>query len=193
MKVGIAGSSSRIALEFCDLLDPEHGVMVGELAGLAVDLDRYLICTGYLAGRRMTEISRDESSLTWSRNFAEVARFCDGLFEVNDRARVVLLGSESGFAGSYDMAYAGAKAALHLYVERKQLRAAEQVLVALAPHIIWDSGMTQRRPDLEDLERRAEANRLGRWLTAREVAAEALHLLFDASPAISGQVIRLRP
>ena len=194
MKIGIAGSTSTIALEFCGLLSDQHGVFAATLAGLPLDLDRYLICTGYLAGRSLEEISPVEAAQTWHLNFLSVARFCDRVFEANRTARICVMGSESGFAGSYDMAYAGAKAALHLYVERKAL-GPEQMLVALAPHIIWDSGMTQRRGtiSLEPLEARGRENRLGRWLNAREVAVEAHHLLFGASLAMSGQVIRMRP
>jgi NAD(P)-dependent dehydrogenase (short-subunit alcohol dehydrogenase family) len=90
------------------------------------------------------------------------------------------------------MAYAGAKAALHLYVERKQLSSADQQLVAIAPTVIWDSGMTQRRPDLRELAARGEATRLGRWLKAREVAEQARQVLCGASPFLSNTIIRMR-
>ena len=193
MRVGIAGSSSTIALEFCDLLDRDHGVMVGNIASMPADLDRYLICTGYLAGRSLADITLEEAGRTWQLNFLAVAQLCERIFETNDRARVCLLGSESGFAGSYDMAYAGAKAALHLYVETKKLRTRDQMLVGLAPHVIWDSNMTMRRDDLDVLLKRGRATRRRHWLTSREVAQEALHLLFEASTALSGQIIRMRP
>ena len=192
MRVGVAGGNSTIAMEFAALLEEEHGLMVGSLASMPPDLDRYLICTGYLAGKALQELSIEEAGRTWLINFLAVAQFCDRVLDVNDRARICVMGSESGFSGSYDSAYASAKAALHHYVEHKQLTGKEQMLVGLAPHIIWDSGMTNRRDDLDELARRAEHTRLGRWLTAHEVAAEAHHLLFGASVALSGQIIRLR-
>ena len=191
--VGIAGAGSTIATEFCGLLPPEERVVARRIDQLALSYDRYLICTGYLAGKSLSDISAEQADLTWNLNFVRVARLIDDVIARNGAARICVIGSESGFSGSYDAAYAGAKAALHRYVETKRLRTDRQMLVALAPAIIWDSGMTQRRNDLGEVERRGDANRMGRWLTAEEVATEAYHLLYNASPSLSGQVIRMRP
>lgn len=191
MRIGIAGSRSTVALEFAKLMPGDCQVTIDRLVELPPDLDRYLICTGYLAGKSLSMISRFEAEQTFQRNFVEPARFCDRVFECHPSARVCLLGSESGFAGSHDMAYAGAKAALHLYVEKKRLRHAEQQLVAIAPTVIWDSGMTQRRDDLDALAARGAALRAGRWLTAAEVAKVAFHALLGATPFLSNTVIRL--
>lgn len=190
MLIGLVGASSLIAQELASQTsDP---VVEGHFDEMPLDLHRYLICCGYLAGRALSEMTDEESARTWDLNFFQPARFCDRLFAANHRARVCVIGSESGFSGSFDMAYAGAKAALHLYVETKRLLHAEQMLIALAPHIIWDTGMTQRRPDTEVLALRCGGNRLGRWLTAGEVAREAHHLLFRASASLSGTIVRMR-
>ena len=189
--IGIAGHRTTIAEEFVRLLADGTETIADRLAELPLDLDRYLICTGYLAGKSLEAISLEEARRTWEKNFMEPARFCDRLFRVNHRARVCIIGSESGCRGSYDMAYAGSKAALHLYVETKRLEHPGQQLVAIAPTIIWDSGMTQRRNDLEALEARAGATQHGRWLTAREVAAQAVQALCVATPFLSNTVIRL--
>lgn len=190
MTVGITGARSTIAQAFINMVGED--VYASTIHAMRLDLPRYLICTGFLAGKRLADQKQQTLDQTWRLNFTDVARFCDRLFDRNVGARVVVIGSESGINGSYDMAYAGAKAALHRYVETKCLDHPDQMLIALAPHVIWDSGMTQRRDDLSDLEERGKANRLGRWLTAREVAAEAVHLLYKASPSLSGQVIRMR-
>lgn len=201
MKLGVAGESSAIGLSLM-ALHVSHNLATNlserlgricPLSDMPDDMDRYLICTGYLAGKSLSEISDDKAAKTWTRNFVEVAQFCDRVFETNEAARICVMGSESAYAGSYDTAYAGAKAALHRYVETKRLHEPRQMLVALAPHIIEGTGMTDRRDDHEDLARRAQENRMGRWLAAEEVAREAHHLLFHASPSLSGQVIRMRP
>lgn len=191
MMVGVAGARSTIALAFKELV--ADSICMATILGMPLTMDRYLICTGYLAGKAMGDITADELEHTFRLNFAGIVEFCDRLFDQNERARVCVIGSESAYAGSYDSAYAGAKAALHRYVETKQLHHRDQMLVALAPHIILDANMTQARPDLEQLKVRAANNRLGRWLRAEEVALEAIHLLYDASPSLSGQVIRMRP
>lgn len=191
MSIGICGGRSAIAREF-QLAVEDEKIHKADMLSMPLGFDRYLICSGFLAGERITLITPENAVLTWQQNFIRIAALCDRIFTVNDHARIVVLGSESGFSGSHDMAYAGAKAALHLYIETKQLSHPEQMLVGLAPHIIWDSGMTQRRSDLAELEERGRATRLGRWLTAEEVAHGAHHLLYGASPALSGQVIRMR-
>lgn len=190
MMIGILGAGSTIAQEFRDFTsDP---MIEGHFDDVPRDLDKYLICTGYLAGKCLETISHEEAKKTFFLNFLEPAKFCDEVFAHNPRAKIVLIGSESGFKGSFDMAYAGAKAALHLYVETKRLNHAEQMLVAIAPHVIGDTRMTQRRGDVEALQQRAQCNRLGRWLNAREVAREAYELLYRASTALSGTIIRMR-
>lgn len=189
--IGIVGHRTTIAQEFMSLLPGEQFVHK-RLHETPTNLGRYLICMGYLAGRSLTEISNDDAWRTWFTNFLEPARFCDRVFNANPNARIVLLGSESGFEGSYDMSYAGAKAALHKYVETKKLPSPVQQLVAISPSIIRDSGMTQRRTDTDRLEARAAASRHGRFLEAREVAQLARDVLCSASPFLSNTIIRLR-
>lgn len=189
--IGIAGHHTTIAAEFVSL-QPNEQFVRERLAELPLDLGRYLICVGFLAGRSLSEINAEDAWRTWATNFLEPARFCDRLFAVNPEARVCVIGSESAFNGSYDMAYAGAKAALHLYVETKKLTGPMQQLIAISPCIIRDSGMTQRRTDLGRVEARGEATRHGRWLEAREVAMLARDLLSGSTSFLSNTVIRLR-
>lgn len=189
--IGIAGHNTTIATEFM-ALQPGETFMRERLGEMPLTFGRYLICAGFLAGRDLREISNDDAWRTWATNFLEPARFCDRLFAVNPEARVCLIGSESGEVGSYDMAYAGAKAALHLYVRTKRLTAPMQQLVAISPCIIRDSGMTERRSDVGRVEARAAASRHGRWLEAREVAALARDVLNHATPFLSNTVLRLR-
>lgn len=191
MRVGVAGAHSAIAREFCTLLPVEIEPYCDRLVEMPLDLDRYLVCTGFLSGKSLTAIPAEEATLTWRRNFIEPATFCDRLFAVNPEARVCLLGSESGFKGSFDMAYAGAKAALHLYVQTKQLEHPGQQLVAIAPTVVWDTNMTQSRKDIARTKLRGEATRHGRWLSAAEVAAQAYQALFIATRFLSNTVIRL--
>jgi NAD(P)-dependent dehydrogenase (short-subunit alcohol dehydrogenase family) len=189
--IGIAGATSTIAKDFCGLLPAGVRPHCDRLVELPTDLDRYLICTGFLAGKSISALADEEAEATFRRNFIEPARFCERVLISNPKARICLIGSESGFAGSFDMAYAGAKAALHLYVEKRQLAHPDQQLIAIAPGVIWDSHMTQSRSDLADCAARGAATRHGRWISAREVAAQAYQALFIASPFLSNTIIRL--
>lgn len=192
MSTGIAGIGSTVARAFRALIPPGEHVVTDRLNEMPRDLDRYFICAGFLAGKCIAEIGHEDAWTTWDRNFLAPARFCERVLRVNRQARICLIGSESGFHGSFDMAYAGAKAALHLYVETKRLEHPGQQLVAIAPTIIADSRMTKRRTDKKALEARAAATRHGRWLEAAEVAQLAYQALFAATPFLSNTVLRLK-
>lgn len=154
------------------------------------ECDRFLVCTGLLVGLPLRAMLPDRIAETFARNFSDVAEWCDSVLAVNPRARIVVIGSESGFSGSYDMAYAGAKAALHLYVETKKLSPNQQ-LVAVAPSIIEDAGMTMRRVDQDTLVLKKAAHPMGRFCTSREVASLAAWLLGSDGGYVSGTVIRM--
>lgn len=143
--------------------------------------DRYFICTGYLAGKKVNEHRYKGTCKSWDINYIDIASFLDRLFQVNKSAKVCVIGSYSGIKGSYDMAYAGAKAALHLYVKTKKLKYPEQNLICLAPTIIEDTNMTQNRNDLEECLERGRNTKLGRWLKAEEVARVANNLIDEVS------------
>lgn len=190
--LGITGSKSTIVGELCAMLPDGEEYEFSDCGNIRLDHDRYFLATGFLAGKSLTEISDSDFRRTFTINFFDVAELCDRIIEANDRARIVVMGSMSGFRGSHDMAYAGAKAALHLYAETKRLRTAEQFLCAVAPHIIIDSNMTQRRMDLASLKARGEATRMGRWITAREVAEVVRWALYDAPNYSSNTVFKLQ-
>ena len=67
----------------------------------------------------------------------------------------------------------------------------QQQLVAVAPSIIEDSGMTKVRTDHENLAARCQANPKGRFLKAIEVARLVRFLLYDDKGYINNTVIEM--
>lgn len=189
MTIGIFNHNSAIARALIEIITPE-GEAWSPSPPEPFTCDRYLICLGYLAGKQITAMTRREAADTFHANCADIMAICELILENNSGARICIIGSESGFAGSYDHAYAAAKAGIHQYVENRRLAHPGQQLVAIAPTVIWDSGMTQRRSDLQALAERGEARRRGRWLDAREVAALAHFVLYRDSGTLSNVVIR---
>jgi NAD(P)-dependent dehydrogenase (short-subunit alcohol dehydrogenase family) len=187
--LGIAGFKSNIAQAFLGLEPTGFQFKTARLDYLELDCDRYLICSGVLHGEPVAVMDEAALDETFKVNFSDVVKFCDVLFEVNAYAKVCVIGSESAVKGSFDMAYAGAKAALHLYVESKRLRTEHQHLVCVSPTIIEDSGMTTRRHDLSDVLLRGEKRRMKRWLQAEEVARVAHFALNER--ALSNTVIHI--
>ncbi len=190
-RVGIVGHKTSIAKAFVSLR-PSLQYKIGRTHDIPLDLDAYLICCGFLAGKTLLDITNDELDRTLGANFVKPAQLCDRILEVNDHARICVIGSESGISGSFDMAYAGAKAAMHLYIQTKQLRTPAQQLFGIAPHIIADSGMTQRRHDQDRVKAAAARHRAARHISAMEVAAVAADGLFGPSRFLSNAIIPLR-
>ncbi len=186
--LAVTGYNSRIVQELRQFLP--DGELIVRIEGDAPFSDRYLLCAGILRPKRLAEQTPDEIAEAMHVNLVRPMKLCDDIFERIDNARICILGSESGYAWSYDGAYAAAKAGLHRYVETKKLRPGQQ-LVAIAPSIIEDTGMTMARTDLENLERRRQIHPKRRFLKAAEVARLIHFLLYRDEGYLSGTVIRM--
>lgn len=185
MKYGYTGFGSTIAREIhriTQIADPEVKYAANRNPlNLPTNLDCYFLCAGVLIGKNCIDISQEEIVDTINVNMLGVIAACDRIFNGNKQAKICIIGSMSGFNGSYDMTYAAAKAGVHMYVENKKLDYATQHLVCVAPTIIENSGMTQRRKDYNDIIRRGKNRRQGRWLLAEEVAKVALFAVDNTS------------
>lgn len=188
MRTVILGANSQIAQEFNKLLSKE--TVRGHLDYVNSEEDSFLICTGYLKGWDLRDHIEHSLNSSFMVNYVKIATYCDKVFEINPRARICIIGSESGFKGSYDMAYAGAKAAMHLYIETKKLGPLQQ-LVGISPTIIGDARMTTVRKDIENLERRKQEHPKRRFLKSIEVARLAKFLLYDDEGYTTNTVIRM--
>lgn len=186
--LAVTGYNSRIVQELTPLLpEGEEVVRIGDVIPKA---ERYVFCAGLLRPKHITAQSSEEIAETMHVNCFWPLKFCENIFGLQDDARICVIGSESGFSWSYDGAYAAAKAALHCYVETKKLKPGQQ-LVCVAPSIIEDAGMTLRREDHENLERRQAESPKKRFLRAAEVAKLVHFLLYVDEGYLSGQVIRM--
>lgn len=152
-------------------------------------VDRFVLAAGVLHGKPMRAQSPDEILSCIAVNMVNVVRLCETILASNQRARICVIGSESGFKGSFDETYALAKAAVHRYVETRKV-GPQQQLVAVAPHIVIDSGMTRRRHDYAQVLEEQQAGR--RFTTAREVA-ECVRFLLLSDNVLTNLVLRMTP
>jgi NAD(P)-dependent dehydrogenase (short-subunit alcohol dehydrogenase family) len=191
MIIGVAGATSRIARAFINNhCTGEDVIERRDAMDLPAGCDQYLICSGLLYGKNTRDMKSIEAAQTFEVNFFNIAKFCDSIFNANQQARVCIIGSESGEKGSYDMAYAGAKSAVHLYVKQKRLVYREQHLVCVSPWIISDAKMTTERKDFGQLLAKGTRRRIGRWLTSTEVARVAHFALNE--PGLCNEVISMK-
>lgn len=189
--IAIRGFSSALARAVIDILPPNETAVPVERGGCNTTAVRHLFCQGVLTSKSIREQSRAEIAESFWANAAMTIRQCDLILGVNPEARICIVGSESGFAWSYDGAYAAAKAAVHRYVETKPGLRPDQQIVCLAPSIISDAGMTTRRADHDKLVSREASHPKGRFLICAEVARWIKFLLYEDTGYATGVVIRL--
>lgn len=144
--------------------------------------DRFVLAAGVLYGKKVADQSVFDIATGLAINLISPMRMCEEIFAANDHARVCLIGSESGVYGSYDEVYAAAKAGLHNYVETRRVLPTQQI-VAVAPPIISDAGMTTRRPDFPTILSKR------RTVTSLQVALLVKQLLYG--PLVSNRVERM--
>lgn len=145
--------------------------------------DRYILAAGILHQSRLHKQTEKEIIESLCVNFVNVVRICEYIFENYAKARVCIIGSESGVKWSFDDTYAGAKAAVHTYVATRRVTQLQQ-LVCVAPTIISDSGMTMRRKDYPDVLAKR------RTVTAKQVA-ETISGLFSPEIDLNNTVVRM--
>jgi 3-oxoacyl-[acyl-carrier protein] reductase len=186
--LAVTGYSSHIVHQLRTLLPPHEDVV--RIDGQPPICDRYLFCAGVIRPKRLDEQSAAEIAETMHVNCIRPMQLADEILKINDHARICIIGSESGYAWSYDGAYAAAKAALHGYVQTKKLKPTQQ-LICIAPSIIEDTLMTLVRQDTENLEQRRAESPKRRFLKAIEIARLIHFVLYQDEGYLSGQVVRV--
>jgi NAD(P)-dependent dehydrogenase (short-subunit alcohol dehydrogenase family) len=148
---------------------------------------RYVFAAGVIHPKRLIHQDAREIGASLAVNLVSTVALCERVLARNHRARICVIGSASGEKGSYDTTYFLAKAALHAYVRERRLSFPKQQLVAVAPWVIGDSGMTRARTDL----RAVDPGPAGRFVRAREVAKVIRFLLYEDSGFISNTVVHM--
>ena len=130
--IAIRGANSRIAQELMRLLPSDETVdCTPRDKDMPLDADRYLFCQGLLRAKRGQDQAVAEIEESTRVNLWFITDQIDRVMLGNVRARVCVIGSESGYSGSFDGTYAMVKAALHRYVETKRLKYPNQQLYLL--------------------------------------------------------------
>jgi len=147
-------------------------------------VDRFVLAAGVLRQQRLFDQTGFDVRISLAVNMVSVARLCEAILRSREHARICVIGSESGFKGSFDETYAMCKAAVHAYVSWRKVLPLQSI-ACVAPPIISDSGMTARRNDYPQVlgERRT--------VTARQVASAVYDSLYLDGFLGSNQVVRL--
>lgn len=191
--LAVTGFGSAIVGELAGLVAPTEKVVRVDAKDYRshLEAERWVLAAGVLTPKRSSEQTLGEIADGMAVNYVQPVEICEAVLAANPKARICVIGSESGCSGSYDDVYAAAKAALHAYVCRRRLTSPLQQLVAVAPSIIGDAGMTLRRADFENLERRKDEHPKRRFLRAVEVARMIHFLLYVDLGYTTGTVVRM--
>lgn len=175
----ITGHKSKIAQEFINLIEPGSVNCIRcEDIGKHLKASKYLFCQGYLAGKSVEEISKEEFEKTMDINYRLIKNAINDIIQINPFAKICVISSYSGYKGSYDMTYAHSKAAINKFIEEVRLTSRQQQVVGIAPWIVQDAGMTVRRQDRDRLTKIQLNHPMKRFSNSKEVASLAYDLLF---------------
>ena len=124
-------------------------------------------------------------------NLLSVVKICEIALQNNRQVKIIILGSESGVKGSFDIVYALTKTAIHKYVEERKIKYPKQQLICLAPSTIIDSHMTTKRKDKRNVQKSIINNPKKRGILSKEVSNLIYTLFYEQTDYISNTVIRI--
>ena len=184
-KVNQFGRNTKISIDFnSELVKNEIKEIID-----SQNTDKFIILSGFLQSKKISEQSREEIIRSFFINSIGPTLFAEYLFDKKNNARLIIIGSESGFKGSYDLTYALGKSSLKMYVKQKKIKINQQLLL-LSPSTISDFGMTFRRNDKERLESYKENHPKKRFLSSDELS-ELIINLFSATNYLTNEEIKL--
>lgn len=180
--IGVTGVRTTIVMQLAKLSGHEVERIDCDLAWFTSPVrippsaKHFVLAAGMLHSKPLREQTEADIHDSLAVNLITPMRICDAILDTVPEARICVIGSVSGFNGSYDGTYAAAKAGLHAYVKNKPVSLRQQIF-ALAPTIIADSGMTVRRMDYPEVLGRRPS------ISAKRVAQEIHSYLFGNSLA----------
>jgi NADP-dependent 3-hydroxy acid dehydrogenase YdfG len=185
--LGVTGARTSVVKALATILPP--GVELVNLADakLAGEIPRRVVLAdGLIYQKPLAEQTAEEVQRSLDVNLVSIIRITNWLLDADPEARVVIIGSQSAVAGSFDETYAAAKAGIHAFVKWRTTRMNQQ-LVCVSPPLISDSYWCSQRHDYpECLERRPHC-------TALDVARVVKSILFNRGPEFTNLICTVAP
>tara|TARA_B100000989_G_scaffold45826_1_gene29426 strand:- start:30801 stop:31448 length:648 start_codon:yes stop_codon:yes gene_type:complete len=153
--------------------------------------DKIFLCHSVLSNKKHLLKSEHEIHQQININLLSKIKICEISLKYNPKARIIIIGSESGIKGSYDIIYALSKASINKYVEERKIFKKEQQLVCVAPSTILDGKMTLRRKDKHNVRKSINNNPKKRGLYSKEISKLIYDLSFSNTDYITNTVINV--
>ncbi|WP_038176151.1 SDR family oxidoreductase [Vibrio pacinii] len=155
------------------------------------DFDFYVFNLGHLLNKNIVNQTEQEIISSIKINSLFSIKSSEYILSTNDRARIIIIGSESGKKGSYDTSYFISKSILRSYVKERFLYSQNQQLILISPSTIEDSAMTMSRIDTERLNTYRNNHPKKRFLSNSEVVDVIYDLLSKESTYLTNIEIEI--
>tara|TARA_B100001248_G_scaffold46753_1_gene29774 strand:- start:1123 stop:1770 length:648 start_codon:yes stop_codon:yes gene_type:complete len=201
----VTGGSSKIGKEFIKLLpknivinnpkrsewDLSKNKFNKKQLNLIKNSDKIVILHSKLSSKSHLKKSLKDITDQICINLTSIIRICEIALSTNPKARIIILGSESGLKGSYDIIYALTKSSIHKYVEERKIKYKDQQLLCLAPSTISDGKMTLKRKDKKNVKKSININPKKRGINSKEISIFIYKLLFEITDYVSNTTIHI--
>ena len=201
----VTGGSSKIGKEFIKLLpknivinnpkrsewDLSKNKFNKKQLNLIKNSDKIVILHSKLSSKSHLKKSLKDITDQICVNLTSIIRICEIALSTNPKARIIILGSESGLKGSYDIIYALTKSSIHKYVEERKIKYKDQQLLCLAPSTISDGKMTLKRKDKKNVKKSININPKKRGINSKEISIFIYKLLFEITDYVSNTTIHI--
>lgn len=204
-KILIIGKNSKIAKEFIKkvsksttIIKPSKTEWDMEDLDFSLNkinqikkMDKILLLQSVISSTPVLKRKSPDILSQVSINLLSVIKVCEIALKYNRHVKIIILGSESGIKGSFDIIYALTKAAIHKYVEERKIKYSKQQLLCIAPSTIIDANMTVKRKDGHNVARAIKNNPKKRGVLSKEVSNLIYSLFYEQTDYLSNIVIRL--
>ena len=153
--------------------------------------DKIFLCHSILSNKKHLLKSDNEIHKQLNINLLSKIKICEISLKYNPKARIFIIGSESGLKGSYDIVYGLSKSSINKYVEERKIFYKRQQLICIAPSTIIDGKMTLKRKDIKNVRKSVKNNPKKRGLYSREISKLIYDLSFNNTDYITNIVINV--
>jgi len=203
-KILIIGKNSIIAKEFIkkinntQIIAPSKSLWNMNNTDLSMkqiniikSVDKILLLQSVISSKFFLNRKQSEITKQININFLSVIKICELALNYNKKVKIIVLGSEAGIKGSYDIVYGLMKSSIHKYVEERKIQYPSQQLVCISPSTIIDTKMTLSRKDQKNVLKSIFKNPKKRGIKSIEIANLIYSIFYNITDYITNTVIRV--
>ena len=200
----IIGKNSKIAKEFIRMIDNSKIFSPSKLEWDMKNLnfkkskinkikgsDKILLLQSVISSKFFLKRKQTDIMKQISINLLSVIKICEIALKYNKKVRIIVLGSESGIKGSYDLVYGLMKSSLHKYVQERRIKFPNQQIVCISPSTIIDSKMTLNRKDKKNIKKSVYLNPKKRGIKSFEIAELIYNIFYKSTDYLTNTIIRV--